>query len=134
MDFYMFDIFQLLRSLFFLMLKVSHISPVGALSSWLLCPFWDDSISLIQFWHKRCPKLFLYICCFRVKSSNLKSPAYLCSNWYVEALILGAKGAHYFWVAVASRSLKWTEGNMCNFVKEYYEDFPIQTLVYRVLI
>ena len=38
MDFYIFDIFQLLRSLFFVMLKLSHLSSVGTLSSCLLCP------------------------------------------------------------------------------------------------
>lgn len=49
MDFYIVDIFQLLRSLFFLMLKVPHLSPIGALLSWLLCPLEMTPLVLYSF-------------------------------------------------------------------------------------
>lgn len=111
-----------IRSLFILVLKLYHLTQWKPFQGGSFA-FWDDdSISLLQlpsFWHKRYSKLILYISCHRPKSSNFsKKFWFFCGNWYLEALILGARGAYYFWFSIAFRSLKWTElRNMCSFAR-----------------
>ena len=67
--------------LFFIMLQLSHLSPVGILLSWFLCPF--EMIPLffynfLPFWHKNYSKLILYISNPRAIRSNFsKKPLFL---------------------------------------------------------
>ena len=118
--------FQLLGSLFFLVLKLSHLSPVEALSNLLLRSFeMTPLVFYFPFWHKRCPKLFLYISYPRAKSSNFSKKLFFLL-WRLVFRSLN--------FTIAFRPLKWTElENMWNFARErLLWGFPIQTSIYEV--
>ena len=67
--------------LFFIMLQLSYLSPVGILLSWFLCPFEMTLLffyNFLPFWHKNYSKLILYISYPRAIRSNFsKKPLFL---------------------------------------------------------
>lgn len=100
--------------LFTLLLKLSQLRPLGALSEWLLSP---PSEPIIVFWSTsllvgttRCSSLILYLPCFRLAVNHFPSEL-----WFIywrtvfQNQDLSARCAHCSWGVMGMWPSKWPE-------------------------
>lgn len=100
------------HSLFFLMLTVSHLLPIGT-HSWFFVFFWHDPLDFIVSLFPgttRYLAVTLYISCHRLKLARLlRSLSSFQWGMVFRDHNLDTRCVHYFGVAITFRPVQWTD-------------------------